>query len=483
MKDVLRKECTGCHTPAFPLQNRFDEAGWTRILTLMSRISVFGGAVHIDQAPNPVIQYYKKRLAAYLTEMRGPGPSPVKFKVRPRPAGESAMAVITEYDTPVAEGDIDLSNGSDWSLGHVSHLNPEHHHEHDAVVDLNGNLWITDQSPNLVRTIAKIDAKTGKVTPFKVPGGKTPNGGELSLGTHAMVRDANGILWADVYTTPGGLMRMDPSTEKFEVFIPPAGSSGVGSWVNMDGLGRVWSNSGSGANLFDPETKKFTDFKAISQLSPDGSPFGYGVTGDSQGNGWWSQISIDRIGFVNMKAGGTIEEIKLPPVKSAAVSAFTGQDREVFERSGAAVFNWATPWSQAPRRMGADLNSHVIYVPLWHGQSIAQININTKEMKLYPIPTLDGGPYETRVDKDHMVWVDFQNSDTIGKLDPQTGKWTEYSLPTLGCESHGIGVQDAGPIQVTVACFRAGKIERLQLRSKEDLHALKMETQKMAQAH
>jgi hypothetical protein len=28
MKEVLRLNCVGCHTPAFPLQNRFDEKGW-----------------------------------------------------------------------------------------------------------------------------------------------------------------------------------------------------------------------------------------------------------------------------------------------------------------------------------------------------------------------------------------------------------------------------------------------------------------------
>src|SRR5262249_23946556 len=37
MKEVLRLDCTSCHTPALPLQNRFDEKGWNAILTLMSR--------------------------------------------------------------------------------------------------------------------------------------------------------------------------------------------------------------------------------------------------------------------------------------------------------------------------------------------------------------------------------------------------------------------------------------------------------------
>ena len=37
MKEVLRLNCVGCHSPAYPLQNRFDEKGWEAILTLMSK--------------------------------------------------------------------------------------------------------------------------------------------------------------------------------------------------------------------------------------------------------------------------------------------------------------------------------------------------------------------------------------------------------------------------------------------------------------
>ena len=37
MKELIRIDCVGCHSPAFPLENRFDEKGWKKILTLMSR--------------------------------------------------------------------------------------------------------------------------------------------------------------------------------------------------------------------------------------------------------------------------------------------------------------------------------------------------------------------------------------------------------------------------------------------------------------
>src|SRR6202521_3769069 len=35
IKKIFTNECTGCHTPGYPLQFRFDEAGWNKIINLM----------------------------------------------------------------------------------------------------------------------------------------------------------------------------------------------------------------------------------------------------------------------------------------------------------------------------------------------------------------------------------------------------------------------------------------------------------------
>ena len=40
MKEVFRASCVGCHNPGYILQNRFDAAGWEKIITLMSRPGV-----------------------------------------------------------------------------------------------------------------------------------------------------------------------------------------------------------------------------------------------------------------------------------------------------------------------------------------------------------------------------------------------------------------------------------------------------------
>ena len=42
MKRIFHNQCTGCHTPGYPLQFSFDEAGWNKIINLMKVIAGTG---------------------------------------------------------------------------------------------------------------------------------------------------------------------------------------------------------------------------------------------------------------------------------------------------------------------------------------------------------------------------------------------------------------------------------------------------------
>src|SRR5581483_3508729 len=114
-----------CHPADYILQNRFDQHGWMAILNAMSRVAGGGsGFFPTDQAPWPVINYYKQDLAAYLAEMRGTGQSPMQLKYHSRPTGDAAMVVITSYDLPLyKDGSAPTNDGTDWAQGPGSYLN------------------------------------------------------------------------------------------------------------------------------------------------------------------------------------------------------------------------------------------------------------------------------------------------------------------------------------------------------------------------
>ncbi|TMA12781.1 MAG: hypothetical protein E6J89_03745, partial [Deltaproteobacteria bacterium] len=224
MKTQVRKNCTGCHSASYPLQHRFDEEGWNKILELMKHVNVLGVYFGPDHKATPNIDFHQKELAAYLARARGPGETSMKFKLRPRPSGEAARVVFKEYDFPMEHGHTASMDGSDWSLGTNSSMN----HVagvHDAQMDFGGNIWITFSHTSLETTIARIDGKTGAVKNFKLDDQRG-----IAAGTHGITRDENGILWfntrSNVQRSRGGLGKIDPKTEKITVYIPPEPMSG-----------------------------------------------------------------------------------------------------------------------------------------------------------------------------------------------------------------------------------------------------------------
>ena len=73
---------------------------------------------------------------------------------------------------------------------------------------------------------------------------------------------------------------------------------------------------------------------------------------------------------------------------------------------------------------------------------LARIDINTKEVKEYPLPHRYTQPYSVVVDKNHMVWIAVMTTDRVARLDPTTERYTEYTLPTRGTEARFISVDN-----------------------------------------
>lgn len=481
LKQVFKNNCTGCHQPNYILQNRFDEEGWTAILNLMKGVNVYGIYQGKDRPPQPLIEYHEKELAAYLARMRGPGPSAMKFKLRPRPSGEAARAVITEYDVPMDEQAGAPSNdGSDWSLGTPSSLNGLRG-VHDALADFDGNIWFTYSVPSPDRTYGKIDRRTGKVTDFRLPG---RNG--LAASSHGLTRDQDGILWfnvsgaADAEGAAGGLARLDPATGKAEVFNPPNGMSRTDGTLDVDGKGNVWVTSHDGALRFDPRTHEFKEFKSATFVDSDGVGNTYGLAADREGNGWWAEMSIDIVAHSDVQTGKSLE-VKLPPLAEQQ-ELITPQERKLYAIAGS-DWNSAMPWAEGPRRLAADKAGDSVWVCDWWGENLAQIDIHTGKATLHPIPAPSSAPYAASVDSSHRVWVNFMNADQVGRFDPKTGQWTRFDLPTLGTESRFVNVLERGnTFDVIVPYWRTSKVARLELRSQSQIQALARKAQLQEQA-
>jgi streptogramin lyase len=479
IKQVFKTSCTGCHLPSYVLQNRFDKKGWMTILDYMKTFTVEGDRLPPDRGPLPIIDYHQNDLAEYLAKYRGPDENALKPVIVSRPKGDATLAVITEYviDPANTPGEYPAQDGSDWSQGTPT-SSAVTKGTHDAEMDLDGNIWVVDSFPNARRTYARIDAKTGEVKNFK----QLDSEGKVRP-SHGIRRDDNGILWFDLRVQAENdkmsLARLDPATEEIKVYTPPEEMSGVGGSIDIDGKGKVWASARTGALQFDPDTEKFTEFKSLQFRTEQGTGNTYGVAADSQGNGYWAQMAIDVVGRANF-ATGEVTEIKMPPRREFMEIA-TEEDRRLYAEAGS-IWNSAVPWAQGPRRLGGDRTGDAVWVANWWGENLAKIDIHTSEVTQYPVPSKHSGPYAAVVDKNHIVWVNMMNNDSVGRFDPKIEEWTEYMLPTRGAESRHIAVLDkAGSTTVVVPYWRASKVARLQFRTRQDIERLKAQVNNASQ--
>ena len=472
MKTQVRKNCTGCHTASFPLQHRFDEEGWFKILNLMKHVNVSGVYFGPDHKPTPNIEFHQKELAAYLARARGPGETSMKFNLRPRPSGEAARVVFKEYDFPMEGGRQQANNGSDWSLGTPSDMNYAVG-VHDVQGDLNGNPWITYSLPSTDTTVARIDAKTGDIKNIKLDDQRG-----IVIGTHGITRDENGEMWfntrSSVARAHGGLGRIDPKTEKVTVYLPPRTTTGTAGTIDSDLNGNIWVTAPDGALRFNVKEERFTEFKSKTYKNQKGTATVYGLAADRTGNAWWLLMQQDLVDYSDISTGKT-GEFSLPPEK-AVMDSLTDEQRKFYETFVPPDFNAPFAWAQAPRRMGADKNGDYVWIGNSFGGNLAKVNIHSKETTLVPLPNPDAHqPYQVAIDKGHNVWTNLWSTDKIAKYDQSTNKWTLFELPTRGSESRYISLleRDGQPMQVFIPYYRARKVAVMTGRSEADLDALK----------
>jgi streptogramin lyase len=468
IKKIFMNQCTGCHTPSYTLQFRFDEGGWNRIINLMKTVNNRG--VPQQGQNNQIIALNQKDLAAYLAKVRGPGESP-KIKERARPTGEAARAVWTLYDVPLNQDvgigtHYQVNDGTNWALGTPSYLMMI---MHDGGMDLDGNLWFTSNAFNKNVSLGRIDAKTGDVKHFRV----NRNDGRAA-NTHGLTRDNEGNFWFDVDTGRRGLGKMDPKTEKITVYQSPNNMSPLGGAVTLDvdGKGMVWASAPDGVLRFDPKEEKFTEFKSKASKRANGTSITYGAAGDRDGNGWWAQMGWDTIGKADMTTGTTVE-IKLPELKSE-MDKLSPEQIAAYDKVTDLSIGNPLPWGQGPRRMGTDKNADVLWVGNSWGSSFARIDTKTNAVTMVPFPDKAMQAYHIHVDSKHNVWGNLWTNDQVVKYDPSTAKWTTFEMPVRGSESRHISVYERdGTTKVVLPTYRSHQMFVLTLRSEADIAAVK----------
>ncbi len=496
MKEVFRMNCYGgCHAPNHALKDRYDEKGWKILIDMMMRQSS-GGAYFTSEDRNvmPLLHYWKDDLAAYLAKVRGPKPYALTIKPRPRPKGDETLAVFWEYDTNKPGNGVPLYNdGSLWQLGPPNKTDFKNQGLLRATVDADGNPWFSGAG-NSYRSFGKIDWKTGKLTNYKVAGnaGQVAGGGEIFA-------DTEGVVWT---RAAGNLVRVDRSGKMDLIKIPDKSAIPIAQRATGPASGklRVWweernpvtCSNGVCRNppntlwMYEPATERWATYD--NPPSPEGmEAFSdvYNVTsgGDSEGNGWWAQFGTDVMVKADGSNPGKSVSIRVPRRQNPAWELFNADERRIFEIVGGPdPHGRGLPYQHTIRQVGAGPGpTDSAWGSGWWSSDLIRVNIRTHRVTVYAAPLPDCGPYHAVVDPQGYVWTVCHSADYFRRFDPKTERWTRYDMPLVSVDAHGMGVAPVlvnGRVRVVAPSWTTSKTILMEVRTKEDVEALKAEVQK-----
>lgn len=288
-----------------------------------------------------------------------------------------------------------------------------------------GSVWMPHSWT--ANQIAKLDPRTGEVQEFDAPPGT-----RRALHIHSALQAPDGMVWFSE-DAECRLGKFDPETKKFAIYQPPdcgprdddaktgRGMNSIGSGdmnsIRIDRDGKIWAG-GSGLFRFDPKTEKFTEFPDV--------PTPYGIELDQQGNLWFAQFPKEgKIGRVDMK---TLKVTKwTPPTTERLWELNKNQPDENYGNSS------THPKTSGPRRITVDSHG-VVWFTEWWGNQIGRFDPKTETFKEYTLPDPDPTPYAIGVDRYDFVWYSSYDDDILGRLNPKTGEVVEFPFPYSGNE-------------------------------------------------
>ena len=203
--------------------------------------------------------------------------------------------------------------------------------------------------------------------------------------------------------------------------------------------GAIWY-TGQMANLLgrvDPQTGAIREYPL---KTPNSGP--HGLTDDSDGDIWFTASFAGYVGKLDPKSGAVTEYRMADPAARdphtllfdrTGILWFTVQAGNMIGRldpkTGAVkLLSVLTPRA-LPYGMALSADGETVFIDLFGTNKIAGIDRATMAFREYALPDASSRPRRIAVTGDGGVWYSDYARGRIGRLDPQSGRVTEYASP------------------------------------------------------
>ena len=114
------------------------------------------------------------------------------------------------------------------------------------------------------------------------------------------------------------------------------------------------------------------------------------------------------------------------------------------------ITEWTVPWENTRPRDPAVGDAENIWFVGQQGHYVGHLNPKTGQFKKYDLPS-GAGPHNVIVGRDGGIWYSGNLQGYIGKLDPKTGEVKKYDMPNPAArDPHTLILDSAGFIWFTV---------------------------------
>jgi virginiamycin B lyase len=304
------------------------------------------------------------------------------------------------------------------------------------------------------------------ITEYQLPPG--PNGWRREV----LAPPGSEYIWGvDKYGNK--LFRMSPSTgEGLKWFDVPGIKPGPHT-INRDASGNIWVTleEGEGIGKFDPRTEKWEIF-GYGHLSDEqmlAHDIAYdkdsNVVTDVNGNLWVSIITTNQMVSINpVTKEAKAHELPTATGRTASQSLLYGTVMNADKtkvywsqlrgnlgvtdvNTGVSSVILELPNYSGPRRLAVDEHDR-LWAPLYGTGEIVSFDTRTdKEIARYRLPYESSGVYAVAWDQARQrLWCATVATDSILALEPATGTWIEYPLPTKEAVFRVLSVAEDGRI-------------------------------------
>jgi len=119
-----------------------------------------------------------------------------------------------------------------------------------------------------------------------------------------------------------------------------------------------------------------------------------------------------------------------------------------FDRDGKLLEEYVLPKESFPVGVALAENDNVWYSDV-RRNVIAEINLATKQITEYPVPTPNSWPFSVAINKNGEIWYTERVGNKVGKFDPRTKQHTEYPVSTPYAQPAGLTITPQGDIFFT----------------------------------